>query len=176
MYNKNLISLVILTAIVSSCSWNSFRNQLGVGTKAPDEFLVEEKRDLTIPKEFTLPKPGELKYNERNISSDAENMLFGKSDHKNSKDLSSIEKSFMDKANLNSNDNIRNIIEDERKNQKSVMGTDRGSTLESIVDPFGYNRPKDKIVDGYRENQRVREAISTGAELKDDDVIVIDDW
>lgn len=171
---NNLISLFLVCLLVSSCGWNNFRRQIGVATEAPDEFLVEEKKDLTIPKEFSLPKPGLSTSSKTSKSEQAEAILFGKSN--NSGNYSKIEKTFEDKAKLQNNNNIRSTIENDYKNQTSIFGTKKGSTLERIVDPFGYNRPKAKLVDGEKENQRIRKSLKNNEKVTDKGVIVIEDW
>lgn len=173
---RRLISISLLCVLVTSCGWNNFRRSLGVGTEAPDEFLVEPKKDLTIPRDFSLPEPGSIKAHRVSQTQQAETIVFG--DYKEvSGNEGRLERSFTEEASLDDvDDNIRDVVEKDFEEEKSIFGTEKGSTLESVLDPFGYNRAKPKIVHGEKENQRIREALSKDEKVSDEDVIIVEDW
>ena len=162
--------------MASSCSWSGFRDQLGVSAAAPDEFLIDKRESLVIPKELRLPTPGSGK-NSISRAQEAEEILFGSSSSKSTQSLSAIEKQVLNASGANTvNNDIRNRIENDFENESSIFGTTKGGTLESIVDPFGYNRTKPTIVDGYKENQRIREAIQNDENINTEEVEIVEDW
>lgn len=176
----NIVAIIIILSLVSSCGWSSFRRNLGVSTEAPDEFLVEDKNSLVIPREFSLPKPGQKgQKDESRLRKQAKNLLFGDNEIQSSSKTTNngIEKSFQQNIGTSNVANIRNTIESEFKNERSVFGTKKGSTLETLVDPFGVNRAKPKLVDGAKENQRIRKSIANQEKVSgDENVVVIEGW
>jgi len=186
MTNKVNIITLLSVLIISSCSWKGIRDQLGVSSNSPDEFLIDKRDSLVIPKELrSLPTPGDATNTKNSSYTKAKSLMFGEGfgegtgNNDNSiQGLNSFDKEFLKKAEADniSNRNIRETIEDDFKNERSIFGLKKGSTLESIVDPFGYNRAKTKVIDGNKENERIRKEISRNNRVENDEVIIVDEW
>ncbi len=165
---KIFILLVIFCITQTSCSRAIIRKNLGVKQDAPDEFMVEPKTKLIIPDEIPsdlpIPQAREKRELAKYNPEETIKTLFGERETplKTSK-KSSLEKQILANANANkSKQNIRKLIEEDYKNKSSVLGTEPGGIMESIIDPFGYNRAKPEIIDGEKENARIKKAIARG--------------
>jgi hypothetical protein len=164
MKNKLLLSLA-LVLIVSSCTATDLRKAVGISKNAPDEFLVQPRQKLRLPESaIALPKPQEKKSGSVAISEQAREELFGAS--QNNAPASALEQQILAKTGANKVDkNIRSKIEDEYEDKSGVFGTERGGTMEAILDPFGYNAPVEPIVDSKKENSRIKKALATGQKV-----------
>lgn len=74
--NRQLLQLSALTALslsLTACGGDSFKDALGYGKQAPDEFAVVTKAPLVIPPDFGLrpPQPGAPRPQEVNIRPEA---------------------------------------------------------------------------------------------------------
>lgn len=163
--NKFLVLLALL--LVSSCSGaNNIRNIIGANRSSPDEFMVQPREKLVIPAHLlTLPEPTQKQASYLVASTGAEEALFGKIaavDRGNTAlEDALLASTGADKVNAN----IRQQVEAERADVTGVFGTERGGTMEAILDPFGYNAPVDPVLDGRKETKRIKEALAKGEDI-----------
>ncbi|MDX1950207.1 MAG: DUF3035 domain-containing protein [Rickettsiales bacterium] len=165
--NKIFIPFLLLVLMLeTSCSRAIIRKNLGVKQDAPDEFMVEPKSKLIIPEDisFDLPEPQSAKKKKFEKYNAEESLvaLFGESEiSENENNFSPLEIKILKKSKaLKAKRNIRELVEEDYKNRSSILGTEPGSFLESLVDPFGYNRVKSEVIDGQKENARIRKLIA----------------
>ena len=173
--NKFSLLFCLLTiTLVSGCNWTGFRQSVGLGNQAPDEFLVKKNKSLEIPDNFTLPEPGKAQIVSINKTLQAKEVLVGDGSANSvlNKKNSALENQINNKVGSANNKNIRGILDAEHENRRSVLGFGENSFMEKIVDPFDANKKKDKIIDGAKENARIRKAISEGDKINSDEAIV----
>ncbi len=165
MKNKSLLLLLAITSL-SSCTAADFRKQIGIEKEAPDEFLVMPRDKLVIPTAAVeLPKPTKEVEGHIAASENARKALYGESVEAG-RPNTVAENAILAKANANDADSsIRKTVDKEYKGKTGAFGTDRGGMMESIVDPFGYNQPKEPVVDAKEENKRIREALRKGEKI-----------
>ena len=176
---NNFKSIFVLMAVflsvnfVTSCSKSQIRQSMGLKKDAPDEFLVQRRDKLKIPQEIDLPSP-ELgtKSKQSVVRNQAKKLLLTPAENKKTK-LSELEEVIYNK--VEASDNIREVVSDEYNQRKNVLGVEQGGLAESILDPFGYNRSTAKIIDGAKENERIRKAISQGKAISIKDTKVLND-
>jgi hypothetical protein len=164
MKSKILLSLALLFTI-SSCTATDLRKAVGISKDAPDEFLVQPRERLKLPQTaIALPKPQEKASGSVAISEQARESLFGAS--QNNAVASNLEQQILAKTGANKVDrNIRAQIEEDHEEKTGVFGTERGGTMEAILDPFGYNAPTEPIIDAEKENSRIKRALATGQKV-----------
>lgn len=155
---KRTTSLLILTALtlVSACTitGGSLRRSMGIDRDAPDEFMVLTRKKLEMPDNMALPTPGSVtSASAREASVEAREEVFGvKSKKTNEK--SELENAFNAKlARFDSDSEIRAKIKQEAKDDYGE------SLMNSVIDPFGYNRGDNEIIDVAKENTRVKKLI-----------------
>jgi len=72
MFKKNLLTLIVITCLVSSCGEtldNVKRGLTGAKAKTSDEFLVQKKDPLILPPDYdSLPSPLEKEEAKKEIS------------------------------------------------------------------------------------------------------------
>jgi hypothetical protein len=165
MQNKIWLSLIALV-VVSSCSLPEFRHAVGVDKDAPDEFMVQPREKLIIPTTaIALPEPTKKVDGNIAASEKARESLYGKYDDKD-KPKTALEQQIAAKTGADEADaSIRRTVDREYKEKTGAFGADRGGLLEAIVDPFGYNAPKDPVVDAKKENKRIKEALAKGEKI-----------
>ncbi len=159
--------LLLLVLLLTSCTAADFRKSIGVDRPAPDEFLVQPREKLKIPEAaIALPDPEKKPESGLEASKNGREALFGESVAKNTTPASAAEKALISKVGADKvDDSIRRTVEKEHREKTGVFGTERGGTLESILDPFGYNEPVDPVVDAKKENKRIREALKKGKKI-----------
>ncbi len=166
MIRNSILSLTLLVTLAScsSVGVGDVRKSLGVSKSAPDEFLVEPRDKLKLPKTaMALPVPQKEPEGAVAASDGARMALFGADAKNSSRPQTALEKSMAAKAGATDADpSIRRVVEKEHRNKTGVFGTERGGTMEALLDPFGYNKPTEPVVDGKKENQRIREALRDG--------------
>lgn len=169
MKNKIFLSLLLVLTI-SSCTATDLRKAVGISKDAPDEFLVQPRESLKLPgAPIALPKPQEKKSGGVAISEQARESLFGTAQQ--NVPASALENSILAKTGANKvNKNIREKVEEDFEEKTGVFGTERGSTMEAILDPFGYNAPVDPIVDAKKENSRIKQALARGQKVSGEGV------
>lgn len=176
--NRSLLVVMALSIAASGCSRAVIRHNLGVKADAPDEFMVEaKKKPLVIPENIDslpLPQSAVKKKFESYDPEESRKELFGEEiDSAKSNETSAVEISILEKAETDRvKANIRKTIEIEYKDRSSIFGTAPGGIMESVVDPFGYNRTRPEVVDGKEENRRIRQALSKGKKVDPKKVIV----
>ncbi len=163
---KNISLVLISTIALSSCSMTAFKQHLGLEREQPDEFMVLPRQQLKVPdKAIPLPAPSDKKQAAADASKNAQKLMFGEGSTDNAATANSpLENSVAQKAD-GANDSIRQQVDAEHDAKTGVMGTERGGTLESILDPFGYNAPKEPVVDAKAENTRVKDALKNGEKI-----------
>jgi len=163
---KNKIFALLFLVSLSGCTASEVRHGIGISKQAPDEFLVLPREKLKLPETaVALPTPTEKVEGRIAASQKAKEALFGES-AKSEKSISELELSVIEKAKADkANPNIRKLVLEEHQEKTGVFGTERGGTLESILDPFGYNKPVEPVVDAKAENKRIKEALSKGEKI-----------
>jgi len=181
MKNKifNLLAVVSLMNIISACTAADFRKASGISRPAPDEFLVIPRDKLKVPEAgaAALPVPGQEKDGAIVASDNGREALYGVSAGKAdiARKNSAIENAVLARTSADKADpGIRETVNKEFKEQTGVFGTERGGTLEAILDPIGYNSPADPVVNAKAENQRIKSDIASGKKVSADDVQKID--
>ncbi len=165
MQNKFWLSLIALV-VVSSCSLGEVRSSLGVTRESPDEFMVQPREKLIVPTTaIALPEPTKKVDGHIAASESARESLYGKYDDKD-KPKTALEQQIAAKTGAEEADpSIRRTVDKEYKEKTGAFGSERGGVLEAIVDPFGYNAPKDPVVDANKENKRIKEALAKGEKI-----------
>ena len=169
---KNKFSIAILTLLtLSSCTAADLRKSIGVERDSPDEFMVQPRARLKIPGEaIALPAPQKKVDGALLASESGREALYGERPE-DKRPNTAAENALIAKADAAKVDpNIRKEVEKEHKAKTGVFGTSRGSTMEAILDPFGYNKPVDPVVDPKAENKRIREALQKGEKINPDKV------
>ena len=174
MQNKFWLSLIALV-VVSSCSLPEFRHAVGVDKDAPDEFMVQPREKLLIPTTaIALPEPTKKVDGHIAASERARESLYGKYDDKD-KPKTALEQQIAAKTGAEEADpSIRRTVDKEYREKTGAFGSERGGFLEAIVDPFGYNAPKDPVVDAKKENKRIKEALAKGEKIDSSKVVTKD--
>jgi hypothetical protein len=166
--NSTLINIgaLVLVLVLSSCTAADFRKSVGIAKDSPDEFMVQPRPKLKIPDaEMALPVPQKKVDTHLRASETGREALYGEAP-KDNRPNSAAENALIAKAGATAIDpKIRREVEKEYKGKSGVFGTERGGVLETILDPFGYNKPVDPVVDPKAENKRIREAIRKGEKI-----------
>ncbi len=177
--NNIIFAAAIISLSLAGCSRAVIRHNLGIKADAPDEFMIPaNKKPLVIPEDLTstLPMPQSDAYKklETYDTEETRKELFGEEiTSLKSTEPSGVENNILDKAQADRvKANVRKTVENEYENRSSIMGTSPGGVMESIIDPFGYNRERPDVVNGKKENNRIRQALSKGKKVDPKKVIV----
>lgn len=175
MKNKFIALTIILSATsLSACTMSNIRDITGAGKQMPDEFLVESRPNLVVPTQFTLPNPEDapIPNLDRNNAA-AQKLLIGSTPGTNIV-LGKGEQAILQKADAASaNDDIKKTVFQEHRQDsgKGVFGVKKGGFMEKVLDPFGYNAPKDPELDVEAERKRIQKAIESGQPITGEAVI-----
>jgi hypothetical protein len=175
MKNKLLALTVLLsTASLSACTMSNIRDFTGSGKQMPDEFMVESRPNLVVPNQFTLPAPEDapIPNLERNNQA-AQKLLTGTASSGNTA-IGKGEQAILQKANAAAtDDSIKKTVYQEHREDagKGVFGVKKGGFMEKVLDPFGYNAPKDPEIDVEAERNRIKKAIKDGKPITGDAVM-----
>lgn len=165
-----IFCLACLILTTQSCARAVIRKSLGLKQDAPDEFMIEPKKKLEVPENIPtdLPPPqNEKKAKLKPYNPEATLSEVFNSDTKVFSDTkSSVEEALLNRAEADKiKADVRKTVENDYENRSSIFGTTPGSTMESILDPFGYNRDTPEIIDGKKENARIRRSIAEGRSI-----------
>jgi hypothetical protein len=166
---SQLLALVLLS--LTSCTLTDFKKQIGIEKKSPDEFMVQPRERLKIPDQaIALPTPKKAPDPALAAKESGREALFGDKPVNNIPP-SSTEQALLAKTGAQqASDSIRTKVEKDYNSKEGVFGTEQGSTLNSVLDPFGYNAPVDPVVDAKKENARIKAALKKGEKINPDDV------
>ena len=144
---KILILLLLSSVLVVSCS--KVRESAGVNRKNIDEFTVIENPPLVIPPDFNLLPPDQLE--EKNLdkaeSDLAKEIIFGLEGETNNdnSELSTMENILSESNADETNDSIRNEIDEQ-------FASEKGSISKSWDDEM-------EILDSISESERIRKKL-----------------
>ena len=144
---KILILLLLSSVLVVSCS--KVRESAGVNRKNIDEFTVIENPPLIIPPDFNLLPPDQLE--EKNLdkaeSDLAKEILFGLEGETNNdnSELSTMENILSESNADETNDSIRNEIDEQFASEKSSISKSWDDEME--------------ILDSISESERIRKKL-----------------
>ncbi len=144
---KILILLLLSSVLVVSCS--KVRESAGVNRKNIDEFSVIENPPLVIPPDFNLLPPDQLE--EKNLdkaeSDLAKEILFGLEGetNNNNSELSTMENILSESNADETNDSIRNEIDEQFASEKSSISKSWDDEIE--------------ILDSISESERIRKKL-----------------
>ena len=144
---KILILLLLSSVLVVSCS--KVRESAGVNRKNIDEFTVIENPPLVIPPDFNLLPPDQLE--EKNLdkaeSDLAKEILFGLEGETNNdnSELSTMENILSESNADETNDSIRNEIDEQFASEKSSISKSWDDEME--------------ILDSISESERIRKKL-----------------
>ena len=144
---KILILLLLSSVLVVSCS--KVRESAGVNRKNIDEFTVIENPPLVIPPDFNLLPPDQLE--EKNLdkaeSDLAKEILFGLEGetNNNNSELSTMENILSESNADETNDSIRNEIDEQFASEKSSISKSWDDEME--------------ILDSISESERIRKKL-----------------
>ena len=144
---KILILLLLSSVLVVSCS--KVRESAGVNRKNIDEFTVIENPPLIIPPDFNLLPPDQLE--EKNLdkaeSDLAKEILFGLEGETNNdnSELSTMENILSESNADETNDSIRNEIDEQFASEKSSISKSWDDEIE--------------ILDSISESERIRKKL-----------------
>ena len=144
---KILILLLLSSVLVVSCS--KVRESAGVNRKNIDEFSVIENPPLVIPPDFNLLPPDQLE--EKNLdkaeSDLAKEILFGLEGETNNdnSELSTMENILSESNADETDDSIRNEIDEQFASEKSAISKSWDDEME--------------ILDSISESERIRKKL-----------------
>ncbi|MEH6629965.1 MAG: DUF3035 domain-containing protein [Halopseudomonas aestusnigri] len=77
MKSLRIIGLLVTSLVITGCS-DSFKEQVGLGKRAPDEFKVVSRAPLSLPPDYNLapPRPGALRPQEGSAQGQAKRAVF----------------------------------------------------------------------------------------------------
>ena len=164
---RRLTAFLITALLLSACS--NFREDLGLGRAAPDEFAVADRPPLALPPDFGLrpPKPGAPRPQDIDLTQRASDTLFaGNTSIKTAaapdgEDISPSEKVLLEQTNANKADpNIRDVVD--REDSAKVVANPH------LVDELLWWKKDEKptpTVDAVAEAARIKEAKQKGEPL-----------
>lgn len=163
---KNKLFLVPLVLSLSACTAADLRKEIGITRESPDEFLVMPRESLVIPTTAVgLPSPTKKEEGHIAASENARKAIYGEEELPK-RENSAAENALLATSGAKDVDSsIRRTVDKEYKGKTGVFGTDRGGTMESVLDPFGYNSASEPIVDAKAENRRIKDAIRKGEKI-----------
>ena len=150
---KILILLLLSSLLTVSCS--NVRESAGVNRKNIDEFSVIENPPLVIPPDFNLLPPDQLE--EKNLdkaeSDLAKEILFGLDDENdnNNSELSTMEK-ILSKSNADeTDDSIRDEIDEQFASEKRSMSKSWDDEIEILDSITESERLRNKLLNNENE-------------------------
>ena len=146
------VSIVIfLFSSIFLVSCSQIRDSAGVNRKNIDEFRVIENPPLAIPPDFNLLPPEQLKEkNIANVESDlAKEILFGLNEETNVNDskTSTMENILNQTDAYESNDNIRQEINEQFASQKNIKSKTWDNEIEILDSVAESQRLRNKLLD-----------------------------
>ncbi len=77
MKSLRIIGLLVISLVMTGCS-DGFKEQIGLGKRAPDEFKVVSRAPLSLPPDYNLapPRPGALRPQEGSAQGQAKRAVF----------------------------------------------------------------------------------------------------
>ncbi|OUS16490.1 hypothetical protein A9Q97_02310 [Rhodospirillales bacterium 47_12_T64] len=77
MKSLRVLGLLAVSLVITGCS-NGFKEQIGLGKRAPDEFKVVSRAPLSLPPDYNLapPRPGALRPQEGSAQGQAKRAVF----------------------------------------------------------------------------------------------------
>lgn len=155
---------VALGMATSGCSMQGFKDSLGYGKQAPDEYKVVEQAPLSVPPDFHLrpPEPGMARPQEGDIRKLAERILLGVGkEQKPGRERSPGELAFLHRAGAKEADpNIRRIIS--REIGGPVVESDDFVDDLMFWEGAAKADTEARVVDPVAEAQRLRENADEG--------------
>ena len=178
MKKITILGVLAISLVVTGCS-DSFKEQIGLGKRAPDEFRVVSRAPLSLPPDYNLapPRPGALRPQEGSAQGQAKRAVFnldGTAGPEKNSELEQAGRTDGEMALLSlagaekAPDDIRLLLDRETRQLNSES--------EKVVDAliFWKDQPNpNSVVDPAKEAKRIQENAALGTRGQGDTQIIV---
>lgn len=169
MWKKTLTTTAMITAalLVTGCS-DTFKEQIGLGKRSPDEFKVVSRAPLSLPPDYNLqpPRPGALRPQEGSARGQARRAVFNldgsagpaREDSLNDGDRTQGEVALLQQAGADqAPEDIRLLVDRETRQSNA----ESQQLVDTLI--FWKEQPSPAtLVDPVKESQRLQENAALG--------------
>jgi hypothetical protein len=165
---NKLFIIFPLAAFITGCSGGEVKRSLGLSKDAPDEFMVVSRPPLSVPPDFRLQPPTDLKSTSTSkVRDEAKQVLFPTKQLTSKGGKTRGEMALLKNAKTEeANPKIREILAKEQL--RSEVEEEEKSMLDSIRDAL--NPEDDAVVDVSEEEKRLQKNIEEGKPVNEGEV------